>query len=107
MDDLSSTQAIDQRIIRLSTADNVAAAAVTIEAGETVVVEGTTIRVADRIPTGHKLAIVAIAAGEKVLKYGAPIGSAIRDIRPGDYVHTHNLASDYLPTYTRESRSTR
>ena len=25
---------------------------------------------------------------------------------PGDYVHTHNLASDYLPTYTVQKRAT-
>jgi hypothetical protein len=36
-----------------------------------------------------------------VIKYGAPIGSATRDIAPGEYVHTHNLKSDYLPTLAR------
>jgi altronate dehydratase small subunit len=44
--------------------------------------------------------LLAIPTGEKILEYGAPIGSATCDIRPGDYVHTHNLQSDYLPTYT-------
>ena len=44
-----------------------------------------------------------IAAGEKVFKYGAPIGSATQPIAPGDYVHTRNLKSDYLPTYARGS----
>jgi hypothetical protein len=52
---------------------------------------------------GHKVALVPIAAGEKVCKYGAPIGSATRQIRPGEHVHTHNLASDYLPTYTLDN----
>jgi altronate dehydratase len=54
----------------------------------------------DRVPTGHKLALAPVAAGEKVVKYGSPIGSATRDIQPGEYVHLHNLRSDYLPTYT-------
>jgi hypothetical protein len=36
-----------------------------------------------------------------VVKYGAPIGSATRDIGPGEYVHTHNVKSDYLPTLAR------
>ena len=39
-----------------------------------------------------------IAAGARIVKYGAPIGRATRDIAPGEYVHTHNMTSDYLPT---------
>ena len=36
------------------------------------------------------------------MKYGAPIGSALRNIEPGEYIHTHNVSSDYIPTYTLE-----
>ena len=90
----------DPRLLRLSPEDNVAAVTTTIEAGESVTIDGQTVTIPDRVPTGHKVAVGPIAAGEKVIKYGAPIGSATRDIRPGEYVHTHNLASDYLPTYT-------
>ncbi len=53
------------------------------------------------IPLGHKIAARDIAAGEKIIKYGAPIGSAIRDIASGEHVHTHNLKSDYIPTFKR------
>ena len=88
------------RLIRLSPDDNIAAASVTLEPGEELEVDGRRIRVLDRIPTGHKVAILPIGQGEKVLKYGAPIGSARCAIKPGQYVHTHNLQSDYLPTYT-------
>ncbi len=49
---------------------------------------------------GHKIAARAIAAGEKIIKYGAPIGSALRDIHLGEHVHLHNIKSDYIPTYT-------
>jgi altronate dehydratase len=88
------------RLLRLSAEDNIAVAATTIEAGQSLLLDGRTITFAARIPTGHKVAIVPIAAGEKVIKYGASIGSATAAIRPGEYVHTHNLKSDYLPTYT-------
>ena len=91
----------DPRLIRLSPEDNVAAAAVTLASGETLLVDGRSVTLADDVPTGHKVAVVPISVGEKVLKYGAPIGSATQDIQPGEYVHTHNLTSDYLPTYTR------
>jgi hypothetical protein len=43
-----------------------------------------------------------ISAGEKIFKYGAPIGSATRDICAGSTVHVHNMKSDYLPTYKPE-----
>lgn len=45
------------------------------------------------IPAGHKLALQAIPAGEYVIKYGQIIGRATRDIAPGEWVHTHNVAS--------------
>lgn len=45
------------------------------------------------IPLFHKLARTDIAQGERVVKYGEYIGVATRDIRRGDHVHTHNLAS--------------
>ena len=44
---------------------------------------------------GHdKIALSDIAAGEKVIKYGFPIGVAAQNIRAGEWVHTHNLVSD-------------
>ncbi len=90
----------DPRLLRLSPHDNVAAVTSTIEPGESMVIDGAAVEVTSRIPTGHKVAMRAIAQGDKVLKYGTPIGSATRDIQPGEYVHTHNLQSDYLPTHT-------
>ena len=88
------------QLLRISPGDNVAVATATIEPGQTLSVDGRPIVAVDRVATGHKMAIAAVAAGEKVVKYGAPIGSAIVDLRPGQHVHTHNLKSDYLPTYT-------
>ena len=105
MPESPSDEGTDRRLLRLNPADNVGAAATTIEAGETLTVDGRAMTLTARVPTGHKVAIAAIAKGEKVVKYGAPIGSATRDIRPGQYVHTHNLSSDYLPTYTLENPS--
>jgi altronate dehydratase len=46
----------------------------------------------DPIPSGHKMALHALAAGAIVCKYGQPIGVAVRDIAAGEHVHTHNLA---------------
>ena len=41
-----------------------------------------------------------IGAGEKVLKYGAPIGSATCAIAAGEHVHLTNLKSDYTQTHS-------
>ena len=102
-----SPLASDRRLIHLAPEDNICAAAATIEAGESLAFEGRTITVADRILMGHKIAVTPIAAGQKVFKYGAPIGSATRSIRSGEHVHTHNLKSDYLPTFARASEAKR
>ena len=92
------------RLLRLSLADNIAVVTATAEAGcELCAGDGTTIRLRDRLEVGHKVAIREIAAGEKIVKFGCPIGSATRAIRSGEHVHTHNLKSDYLPTFTLDS----
>jgi altronate dehydratase small subunit len=47
----------------------------------------------DPIPFGHKIAIVDIAPGEKVVKYNETIGSASQAIQAGRHVHAHNVRS--------------
>lgn len=48
------------------------------------------------IPSGHKLAVKGIMKGDQVLKYGQVIGTATRDIGPGDHVHVHNVMSNRM-----------
>ena len=43
------------------------------------------------ISAGHKVALKDIKAGEKIIKYGFPIGVASEDISKGDWVHVHNV----------------
>jgi len=56
--------------------------------------EGSGLVVREFIPEGHKVALVDIAEGEVVRKYGHPIGRAGREIPAGAHVHTHNLAKE-------------
>ena len=86
--------------IRLSPLDNIVVLSRSVEAGTTIEVEGHRLTVAAPLGLGHKLAFRPIAAGDKIFKYGAAIGSATRDIAAGEHVHLHNMKSDYLPTYT-------
>ena len=93
------------RLLHLDPRDNVLTVIATLEAGETIRVGDADVSLAARLPLGHKIAARDIAAGEKILKYGVPIGSATRDIAAGEHVHTHNLRSDYIPTYTHANQS--
>ena len=54
-----------------------------------------TIHAAQTIRAGHKIAVAAIATGERVIKYGFPIGEATQPIAPGEWVHLHNCRSLY------------
>ena len=92
----------DERLLLLSPADNVLVAIRSIDRGSTLTLGGQEVEVAARIPLGFKVAARDISSGEKIFKYGAPIGSAIRNITAGSVVHVHNMKSDYLPTYKPE-----
>ena len=93
---------IDRRLLLLSEADNVLVATSRIRAGEEIVVEGARVALPTDLPIGHKLSRRAIERHEKIVKYGAPIGSATADIAAHAHVHVHNLRSDYTPTYHLE-----
>ena len=43
------------------------------------------------LENGHKYALKDIAKGEKVIKYGYPIGIASKDIKAGEHIPSHNL----------------
>lgn len=90
----------DGRLMLLAGGDSVYVLRGQIAAGETILVEGREARIGRDLGLGQKIARVALAPGDKVLKYGAPIGSATAAIAPGDHVHTHNLKSDYTATHT-------
>lgn len=95
----------DTRLLLLSPDDNVFVLRGAIDAGETVALETGNATVPTRLGLGHKIARRAIAAGEKIVKYGAPIGSATEDIPAGAHVHIHNVKSDYTPTFALEATS--
>ncbi len=60
----------------------------TIDGGEVC-----SIKALDEIPLGHKISIREITEGEKIIKYGRPIGVATNAIPKGAHVHVHNIKS--------------
>ncbi|MBS0570913.1 MAG: UxaA family hydrolase [Proteobacteria bacterium] len=90
---------IDPRLLQIDPSDNILVARARLAAGEAIEIGAARVTLASDLPIGQKLAGRRIAAGEKILKYGAPIGSATADIAPGEHVHVHNMKSEYTPTY--------
>ncbi len=62
-----------------------------MKAGDELVKGPFTLRVAEDIGPGHKIAVEEIAPDAPVRKYGQVIGFARGRIAPGRHVHTHNL----------------
>ena len=85
------------QLISLHPTDNVVVALCDLKAGQEVTLtDGCVLTLLEDIGFGHKVAVRAISRGEKVLKYGLPIGSATRDIAAGEHVHVQNMKSDYI-----------
>ncbi|MEZ5659500.1 MAG: UxaA family hydrolase [Burkholderiaceae bacterium] len=93
-------------LLLLSEQDNVLVVRRAIAAGESVGIDGRQHIQARPVALGHKIARVAIAPGEKILKYGAPIGVATQAIAAGEHVHVHNMRSDYTPSYVLSETET-
>ncbi len=86
------------KALKINSADNVATALTDIPEGEEASVlsdDGSLLRIEaiDHIPLAHKIALVKIATGGKIVKYGESIGAATREIRPGEHVHIANVRS--------------
>lgn len=92
----------DPRLILLDPRDNVFVARMRLKAGESVETGAGPARLDRDVALAHKIARQPIAAGEKIVKYGAPIGVATAAIAAGHHVHVQNMKSDYTPTYHLE-----
>ncbi len=65
----------------------------------------------DNVPAGHKIALKDIKKGDSVIKYGMVIGKATKNIKQGEWVHSHNLKShldeSFSYSYTPEKSTIR
>lgn len=82
------------KLIAISTQDSVAVALEELTAGEVVSTSEQELKLKDNIPFGHKVALKNIKAGENIIKYGMPIGHAVKDINQGEHIHTHNIKTN-------------
>ena len=79
-----------QKFIKINERDTVAVALTTASAADSFM--GVSPRT--ELPLGHKMALKKMEKGAPVIKYGFPIGHATEDIEVGEWVHTHNMATN-------------
>jgi D-threo-aldose 1-dehydrogenase len=92
---------MNEPVILLNPEDNVVVCRRAVSAGERLTVAGKVVVALCDVDIGHKIACVPIAVGAAVVKYGMAIGSATTSIAAGDWVHVHNMRSNYIETHTR------
>jgi (2R)-sulfolactate sulfo-lyase subunit alpha len=92
-------------LILLHPNDNILVCVKHINAGDALCIDDETILSPISIGVGHKVARINMKAGEKVFRYGAPIGSMIEFVAKGHHVHMHNMKSDYIPSHTRSRQN--
>lgn len=101
--------------LRLNPNDDVVIACRDLDIGTNLLKENVVCK--DRIPSGHKVATRAIAAGQPVRRYNQIIGFATGAITPGQHVHVHNIemrdfvrdfafCEDYKPTPMAQAPAT-
>ena len=90
----------DRRLLLLHPRDNVCVAIAAIRKGTLLLIQDREVIVDRDIPLGFKISVQEILSGQNIMKYGVPIGHASQDIKAGEVVHLHNLASNYIPTQT-------
>ncbi|GAB3459338.1 UxaA family hydrolase [Massilia terrae] len=95
-----SAAAAAGRLLLMSPEDNCMIARTQLPAGLLVEIDGVPVVLPEAVQLGHKVARHALVPGDRVLRYGAPIGTITAPVAAGAHIHTHNLASDYMPTYT-------
>jgi len=95
---------MNSAVILLHPSDNVVVCRRNVVAGERIVIDGCGELVAQaNIETGHKMARIDLRPKDKVIKYGAPIGSVTQAARAGEWVHLHNMKSDYISAHLRDA----
>ncbi len=89
------------QVVVLHKLDNVAVVISNLNKGDMLTINGKAIYVASNIEFGHKIALQDLAVGEKILKYGVPIGIATREVKAGEHVHTQNIESLYMKQFIK------
>ena len=78
-------------VLKIHENDNVGIATQPVKKGTPLIMDGRLLfEAAEDVAIGHKIALVTIANGKNIYRYGEPIVEATRTIKQGEWVHIHN-----------------
>ncbi len=84
---------LENSVLLINERDNIVTALKKKNIGERIKFRERVIYIKNEIPAGYKIAVTEIKKGDAVIKYGESIGIAVKDIKSGECVHSHNLES--------------
>ena len=84
--------------IKINPADSVVVCLKAFSQGEVIEVDGKEITIAQDTPMGHKIIIEDTPEGTDIIKYGYPIGHALKDLKSGEWVNENNLKTNLSGT---------
>ena len=84
--------------LKINPADSVVVCLVDKKKGDIIEADGKQVVLSEDIPAGHKVLISDVKEGEDIIKYGYPIGHALKDLKAGDWVNEHNLKTNLSGT---------
>ena len=87
-----------QAFLKINPADSVVVCLRAMKAGETVTDGDKEIKLLQDTPAGHKVLLTDKKEGEDIIKYGYPIGHAVKDLKAGEWVNENNLKTNLAGT---------
>ena len=93
-----------QTYLKINPADTVVVCLTEKKRGDVIEAGDERVVLAQDVPAGHKVLLRDVKAGENIIKYGYPIGHAIKDMKGGEWVNENNLKTNLSGTleYTYE-----
>lgn len=88
--------------IKINPADSVIVCLRQLNKGEIINVDDKNVCVLQDTPAGHKILINNTKKGENIIKYGYPIGHAMKDLDAGTWVNENNLKTNLSGTLSYE-----
>lgn len=89
---------MEQTFIKINPADTVVVCLQAQKKGDVIAIDGKSISVNQDTPAGHKVLITDTPQGTDIIKYGYPIGHAMKDLKAGDWVNEDNLKTNLSGT---------
>ena len=84
--------------LKINPADSVVVCLRAMKAGEIIAADGKEIKLLQDTPAGHKVLLEDKSEGEDIIKYGYPIGHALKDLKAGEWVNENNLKTTLAGT---------